>query len=63
MTIGELRTRVAELEAEVTEQRKLILSLSNRILAAHEVLARLSEKQPVKCWLINHHLNRKCEGV
>ncbi len=68
MSDGELRKRIASLRTEIAKrmdlkEEELILGLAERVLAAHEILAKLAEKQHVSCYLVNRHLGRKCEGV
>jgi hypothetical protein len=64
----ELRNRIAELRIEIAKRFKLkeeelVLGLAERVFAAHEILAKLAEKQKIKCYLVERTLGRKCEGL
>ena len=71
MSDSELRDRIASVRAEIAKHLDLnlsdedfMLAMADRILAAHEVLARLAEKKlHVRCYLAERYLGRKCEGT
>lgn len=68
MSDAELRDQIARVRAEIAKHLNLqgedfALALADRVLAAHEVLAKRAEKQHVRCYLIERTLGRKCEGL
>lgn len=63
MTPEEYEAENKRLCDRIDEQERFIAALCERILAAHEVLAKLAEKsgKPRPCWLAERYMGKRCE--